>query len=73
MVEEQSVEDVLQFAERLALATNEAAGIVAFDIQQQPFLEVVFFNGHVGKTEVMEQLFQQGFRFGMHISNLKCE
>ena len=68
-MKEQAVEDVLEFAEGLALAADEAAGVFAFHIEQQPLLQVLFLDGGVGETEVMEQLFQRGLRLGGHKSN----
>src|SRR2546426_2482727 len=70
-MKEQPVEDVLQITERLALAADETAVIVALHFQQQSFLQVVLFDGDV-EAEVLQQLFEDVFRLCRHNSNAKC-
>ena len=38
----------------------------------QPLLQVVFLDGHIGETEMVEQFFQRGLRLGGHNSNAEC-
>src|ERR1043165_259406 len=56
LLKEQPVGNVLQVGERLALAPDEAARIVGFDIEQNAFLPVMLFHSG-GEAEQLEHLF----------------
>jgi len=65
LLEEQAVGNVLEVREGLALAPDQAAGIVGLHIQQNTFLHAVFFDRE-GEAQELQQLFQRGFGFGRH-------
>ena len=70
LMEEEPVEDVLQVTERLALAPNEAAGIVALHFQQQSFLQVMFFDRGC-EAEMLQQFHENVFGLCRHNSKAK--
>ena len=45
LLKEKAVSDVLEVGKSLALATDEAAGVVGFDVEQNAFFHVVLLDG----------------------------
>jgi hypothetical protein len=65
LLEQNAVHDVLQIAERLALAANEPAGFFRFHIERQVAVEHVFLDRR-GEAKCAEDFFQDFFRLRGH-------
>jgi hypothetical protein len=74
LLKEEAVGDVLEVGKSLALASDETAGVVGFDVEQNAFafFHVVLLDGD-GEAEELEHFFESGFGFGGHLRRLIVE
>ncbi len=59
------IEEVLQIGKSLTLAANQPARIFSFDIQQETFFQVLFFD-RGWKAQVVKQFFECSFGICRH-------
>ena len=65
MLKEHPIQNVLEVAERLALAADESAGIVGLHIEQDSLVELLFVDGG-WEAEGFEKCLQRLFRLSWH-------
>ena len=66
LFEEESIEKVLEVAQRLALAADEAAGILALHFQKRRAIQIVLYDGGF-EAEEAEEFFKLGFGLDGHM------